>query len=67
MPEFLQLDQVAADRGPVLVNLAQIKAIEPYPSETGTASRIYLGGLHFVVKTSFTDLRGMIERIAIGR
>ena len=60
--EFIQLNRPGA-QGPVLVNLAQVKAIEPENDDTPDGSRIYLGGLDFVVTMSFPRLMKLLETI----
>jgi hypothetical protein len=59
--EFIQLDRPNGD--PVLINLNLIKAIEPERDETRDGSRIYLGGLDFVVTMPFPRLLSLIETI----
>lgn len=61
--EFIKLDQPTGSGGPVLINIAHIKAIEPDHDSTDDRSEIYLGGLNFVVTMPFNDLLALIETI----
>jgi hypothetical protein len=61
--EFIQLDRPTGAGGPVLINLAHVKAIEPEREDTADGSRIYLGGLDFVVTMPFPRLLALIETI----
>lgn len=61
--EFIQLDRPTGAGGPVMINLAQVKAIEPERDDTADGSRIYLGGLDIVVTMPFPRLLKLLETI----
>lgn len=67
MAAFLQLDQADEGRGPVLVNVDTIAAIEPARTTDG-ATRIYVQpGLSFLVTMGFGPLVALIEKIQANR